>query len=293
VSIANVEGYREKENVWLKKKALTVVISVLLSSVLLCIALATVLAQNGTSIQTVSPSSGLIGSIVNVKGTIDTPNGSYLINFGSQLVISNTSDGYSVDKNFVVPDLAAGVYNITLLDTTSNQTATQSFTLTEIPTGFSAMPWSTFTIMGISIVIAFLNSGINRLLVTHFIGWEQYKSMQKETSEWRSQQMAAMRANDKKQLEKLKKKESQITAMQKKMAKPQMILFGVSFIYIVVWIFFLTPTYGPRPVAYLPGFQGTLGFGANGAMGVFYWYPICSLLFGTLASKIIGVLPME
>jgi len=162
-----------------------------------------------------------------------------------------------------------------------------------IPTGFSAIPWSTFTIMGISVVIAFVNSGINRLLVSHFVGWEQYKSMQKETSEWRSQQMAAMRANDKKQLEKLKKKESQIMAMQKKMAKPQMVLFGVSFIYIVVWIFFLTPTYGPRPVAYLPGFAGILGFGGNGAMGVFYWYPICSLLFGTLASRIIGVLPME
>ncbi|HKZ87643.1 MAG TPA: hypothetical protein VJ066_00630, partial [Candidatus Bathyarchaeia archaeon] len=122
MSIAKVEGYRVKENVWLKKKALTVVISVLLGSVLFCIAFATVLAeQPGTSIQTVSPSSGLIGSQVNVKGTIDTPNGSYLVNFGSQLVVSNTSDGYSVDKNFIVPDLPAGIYNITLQDTTSNQ----------------------------------------------------------------------------------------------------------------------------------------------------------------------------
>jgi uncharacterized membrane protein (DUF106 family) len=278
----------------LKKKALTLVISVLLSSVLLCLALASVLAQQaGTNIQTVNPASGLVGSQVNVKGTIDTPDGSYLINFGEQLVISNTSVEYTVDKNFTVPNLPAGTYNVTLQDTTSNQTAAQSFTITVILTGFSAIPWSTFTIMGISIVIAFLNSSINRLLVSHFVGWEQYKSMQKETSEWRSQQMKAMRANDKKQLEKLKKKESQIMAMQKKMAKPQMVLFGVSFIYIVVWIFFLTPTYGPRPVAYLPGFQGILGFGQNGAMGVFYWYPICSLLFGTLASRIIGVLPME
>jgi uncharacterized membrane protein (DUF106 family) len=278
----------------LKKKALTLVISVLLSSVLLCIAFVSVLAQPpGTTIQTVSPASGLVGTQVNVKGTINTSDASYLVHFGDQLVISNTSDGYTVDNNFIVPDLPAGIYNITLQDTTSNQTAIQSFTITVIPTGFSAIPWSTFTIMGISVVIAFLNSGINRLLVSHFIGWEQYKSMQKETSEWRSQQMAAMRANDKKQLEKLKKKESQIKAMQTKMAKPQMILLGVSFIYIVVWIFFLTPTYGPRPVAYLPGFQGILGFGEHGSMGVFYWYPICSLMFGTLASRILGVLPME
>jgi len=278
----------------LKKKTLTLVISLMLSSVLLCIAFVSVLAQQpGTILQTVIPTSGLVGSQVNVKGTIDTPNGSYLVNFGDQLVISNKSVEYTVDKNFTVPNLPAGIYNITLQDIASNQTATQSFAITVVPTGFSAIPWSTITIMGISIVIAFVNSGINRLLVSHFVGWEQYKSMQKETSEWRSQQMAAMRANDKKQLEKLKKKESQIMAMQKKMAKPQMVLFGVSFIYIVVWIFFLTPTYGPRPVAYLPGFEGILGFGGNGAMGVFYWYPICSLLFGTLASRIIGVLPME
>jgi len=105
--------------------------------------------------------------------------------------------------------------------------------------------------------------------------------------------MAAMRANDKKQLEKLKKKESQITAMQKKMAKPQMILFGVSFIYIVVWIFVLTPNFGASPVAYLPGFGNTLGFGPHGEMGVFYWYPIVSLLFGTLAGKILGVMPID
>jgi len=264
--------------------------------VLLCVAFVSVLAQEqpGTSITTVSPASGLVGSQVNVNGTIDTTNGSYIINFGDQLVISNTSIENVVDKNFTVPSLPAGLYYITLKDTSSNQTATQSFTITAvIPTGFSAIPFSTLTIMVIAIAIAFLNSGINRLLVTHFIGWEQYKSMQKETSEWRSQQMAAMRANDKKQLEKLKKKESQITAMQKKMAKPQMILFGVSFIYIVVWIFVLTPNFGASPVAYLPGFGNTLGFGPHGEMGVFYWYPIVSLLFGTLAGKILGVMPID
>jgi uncharacterized membrane protein (DUF106 family) len=278
----------------LKQKALTLVISVLLSSVLLYVAFASVLAQQaGTSIETVSPASGAVGSQVNVQGTIDTANGSYLVYFGDQLVINNTSDEYSVDSNFTVPTLTAGNYNITLQDATSNHSATKTFTIKVTPVGFAAIPWSTFSIMGISIVIAFLNSGINRLLVSHFVGWEQYRSMQKEMSEWRSQQMAAARANDKKQLEKLKKKESQIMNMQKKMAKPQMVLFGVSFIYIIVWIFILTPNFGASPVAYLPGFGNTLGFGPRGEMGVFYWYPICSLLFGTLASRILGVLPME
>ena len=279
----------------MRKITLTFAILLLVISIFLCVAFAVVSAQQevATNIEAVNPTSGLVGSQVNVKGTIPTLNGSYSIHFGDQLVISDTAAENSVDVNFTVPDFAAGTYNITLQDTMLSQTADHSFTITVIPTGFSAIPWSTFAIMGISVVIAFLNSGLNRLLVTHFVGWEQYRSMQKETSEWRSQQMAAARANDKKQLEKLKKKESQIMAMQKKMAKPQMVLFGVSFIYIVVWIFFLTPTYGASPVAYLPGFGNTLGFGPHGEMGVFYWYPICSLLFGTLASRILGVLPME
>ncbi len=156
----------------------------------------------------------------------------------------------------------------------------------------SAIPWSTLSIMAISIIIALVNSGLNRILVSRFVGWEQYRTMQKEMSEYRSQQLAAARANDKKQLEKLKKKESQIMNMQKKMAKPQMILFALSFVYIVVWIFVLTPSFGANPVAYLPGFSQILGNNL-GQISVFYWYPICSLLFGTLASRILGIMPME
>jgi uncharacterized membrane protein (DUF106 family) len=77
------------------------------------------------------------------------------------------------------------------------------------------------------------------------------------------------------------------------MAKPQLILFGLSFIYIVVWIFLLTPTFGTTTVAYFPGFENTLIFGPHGSMGVFYWYPICSFLFGTLSSKIMGIISIE
>ena len=278
--------YRVRENVWLKKKALTLVVSVLLSFQLLYVACSSVFAQQvGTNLETVNPESGSVGSQINVQGTIDTPNGSYLVYFGDQLVINNTSTEYSVDSNFTVPNLTAGNYNITLQDATSNHSAIKSFTITMVaPSGFSAIPWSTLIILTISVIIAFINSGVNRLLVSHFVGWEQYGTMQKEMSEYRSQQMAAMRANDKKQLEKLKKKEAQVMSMQKKMAKPQVILFGVSFVYIVVWIFVLTPTFGQNPVAYLPGF---------GPIPVFYWYPICSLLFGTLSSRILGILPIN
>lgn len=147
----------------------------------------------------------------------------------------------------------------------------------------STIPLATVVIMFVAIAVSFLNMGINRLLITRMCGWEEYKVMRKETSEYQSQLMQAMRANDKKLVEKLKRKESQIKNMQAKMMKPQMILLPISFSYILIWIFFLTPTNFPNHVALVPGL---------GSIPVLYWYMICSFFFGTLASRIIGVTPV-
>ncbi len=148
----------------------------------------------------------------------------------------------------------------------------------------SAIPLATISIILIALAISLMNTGINRLLVSRFVGWEEYRAMQKEISEYRTQTTQAMRANDKKRLEKLKKKESKIMNMQKKMAKPQLILFVLSFSYIFIWWFVLTPTYGVNTVAYIPGI---------GPITVFYWYFICSMLFGTISSRLIGIMPIE
>ncbi len=167
----------------------------------------------------------------------------------------------------------------------------------------TTLPTATLIIMGISAGIAFLNSGINRVLINYFVGWEQYRVMQKEMAEYRSETMAAARANDKKQMEKLKKRQSQINNMQSKMLKPQMVQFGISFLYLFVWFLVLTPTFGATPMAYIPGI-GTIANSfhtVNGiaqpavvdAIPVFYWYPICSLFFGLLSSRLIGIMPIE
>jgi uncharacterized membrane protein (DUF106 family) len=147
------------------------------------------------------------------------------------------------------------------------------------------VPVATLVIMLIAVTVSFLNMIINRLLITRICGWEEYKVMRKETSEYQSQLMAAMRANDTKRVEKLKKKESQIRNMQSKMMKPQMILLPISFSYIVIWWFFLIPTYGADAVAVVPGLAPT-------GIPVIYWYMICSFFFGTLASRIVGVTPI-
>jgi len=145
-------------------------------------------------------------------------------------------------------------------------------------------PGATIVVMLICMAISFANSSINRLLITRFVGWKQYRTMQKELSEYRTQTTQAMRKKDAKLLEKLKKKEPQILNMQKKMAKPQVVLFGLSFSYILIWLFVLGPLYGTHIVAYIP---------IIGQAGVFWWYFICSFLFGTLSSRLLGIMPIE
>ena len=166
----------------------------------------------------------------------------------------------------------------------------------------TSLPIATLIIMAIAAGIAFLNSGINRVLINYFIGWEQYRVMQREMAEYRSETMAAMRAKDTKKVEKLKKKDSQIKNMQAKMMKPQMVQFGISFMYLIVWFLVLTPVFGSTEMAFIPGIgtianaqhivNGVSIVSAN-AVPVFYWYPICSLFFGLLSSRIIGIMPIE
>jgi uncharacterized membrane protein (DUF106 family) len=145
-------------------------------------------------------------------------------------------------------------------------------------------PVATIIIMLICMAISFLNSSINRLLISRLVGWEQYRIVQKEIAEYRSLTTQAIRSKDQKLMEKLKKKEPQILNMQKKTTKPQMIMMALSFSYLFIWWFVLIPLYGGNPVAYFPGI---------GPIPVVWWYFICSFLFGTLSSRVLGIMPLE
>jgi uncharacterized membrane protein (DUF106 family) len=123
---------------------------------------------------------------------------------------------------------------------------------------------------------------LNRLIISRMFGWQEYRSMQKEISEYNKERMTALRAKDTKTLERLKKKESQVNAMQTKMFKPQMVLLPITFIYFIIWPV-LTGVF-PNTVAYMPGL---------GAQPFFIWYLICSFFFGTIASRVIGVTPIQ
>ena len=150
------------------------------------------------------------------------------------------------------------------------------------------LPTATFVIMLLAATISFINMVINRLLITKMVGWNEYRTMQKEVNEYRSQLMQATRARDQKLLSKLKKKEIQINKMQTKIMKPSLVLMPISFSYIAIWYLFLIPTYGDLGVAFIPGIAA-----APAGITVIWWYMICSFFFGTLASRIIGVNPIS
>jgi hypothetical protein len=70
--------------------------------------------------------------------------------------------------------------------------------------------------------------------------------------------------------------------MQKKMFKPQLIQLSFTVVYFVIWP--VLTGFFPDAVAYIPGF---------GPVPFYIWYLLCSLFFGTLASRIIGIMPLE
>jgi uncharacterized membrane protein (DUF106 family) len=191
---------------------------------------------------------------------------------------SGLSNGQSITVTFQARNpITAGTYQWSS-DVTGTTTIKTNYTIAII----TIIP--AIAIFLIATGIAFLNSGINRLLVGYFIGWQQYRVMQKEMAEYRSESMAAARSGDQKRMEKLKKKQSQVNNMQQKMLKPQMIQIGISFLYILVWFFVLIPVFGTTSIAYLPGF---------GPLPVVWLYPIFSFFLALLSQRILGVNPIE
>lgn len=136
----------------------------------------------------------------------------------------------------------------------------------------------------IAVAIAFINTIVNRALISHFVGWEQYRIMQKELAENRAETMAAARSGDQKRMEKARKKQAQIMHMQQKMVKPQLIQVGISLIYLVVWWVVLIPAFGNTSLAYLAGV---------GPLPVIWLYPIFALFLAFLLQRIVGINPIE
>ncbi|HZW82155.1 MAG TPA: carboxypeptidase-like regulatory domain-containing protein [Candidatus Deferrimicrobium sp.] len=117
----------------MNKKITTVSVVLLITFFLLAIPIE-VYAQNtnlGVTILQLTPKTGtgIVGSQVNLQGTIYQSNGTYQVIFGKVVVDSGVAQGYYVNSNFTVPELPSGTYSLILRDESVNVNTSQSFSI--------------------------------------------------------------------------------------------------------------------------------------------------------------------
>jgi len=158
--------------------------------------------------------------------------------------------------------------------------------MSEAVNPLTTIPVSTVFILLLSMSLSLVTSLANRLLTNQ----DQLRTWRREVAEWTAEFNKARKTGDKKLLAKVKKKQPQITKIQSKMMWQSM---KVSFIFmipfILLWSLFLTPTYyNVLAVACIPNILGSEG-GSWLPLPFFWWYLLCSFLFGTLFARILGL----
>ena len=161
-------------------------------------------------------------------------------------------------------------------------------------------PIVTLVVLFVSLAMSFSSSFIN----SRFMPKEhrqKVKDLQRKisnlTKEKKENMKQAKSTGDKKLLKKAQKQEKQILQLQSQalsLSSKQFRVLPITMgVFFIVWLLltgsilgiklFNSPFIGPDPVAYLPWFGGVM------QLPLFYWYLICSFLFGTLFSRIFGL----
>ncbi len=130
----------------------------------------------------------------------------------------------------------------------------------------------------------------NRLLTNP----EKSKTWRKEVMEWNAQLRNAQKRGDKKQIDKLMKKQQYILQLQSKMMWQSMKVTLLFFIPLILVWQFLRVTYGDLEIAFLPGVGSKIAMPFFGEIAsLYWWYLLCSLLFSTIFSRILGLMSVE
>jgi uncharacterized membrane protein (DUF106 family) len=145
----------------------------------------------------------------------------------------------------------------------------------------TVIPVSTLFILSISTGISLVTSITNRLLTDR----EQMKAWSQEIAAWRADSLKATRTGDKKLKAKVEKQQKHIMQIQSKMSWQSL---KTTFIWMIplflLWIFYLTPTFGAGTVAFLPWIGNE-----PAALPLFWWYLLCSFLSNSLITRLLGL----
>lgn len=150
--------------------------------------------------------------------------------------------------------------------------------------------WLTIFIMLLAATITFLISLANRLLTNP----EQTKAWRKEVMEWNAQLRKAQKSGDKKQIEKLMKKQQYILQLNSKMTWQSLKVTFLFFIPLLLVWQFLGRMYWNVDIAFFPGVGPKIQVPIIGEVAsLYWWYLMCSLLFGLVFSHLLGLTSTE
>jgi hypothetical protein len=82
------------------------------------------------SVSALNPSSGNVGTSVQVLSNLTTANGTYQVLFDDSIVANGTASDTSVNASFVVPETFGGNHTATVVDVTTRDNASRTFTVT-------------------------------------------------------------------------------------------------------------------------------------------------------------------
>ena len=152
------------------------------------------------------------------------------------------------------------------------------------------VPLATIFMFIVAVAVSTLTSLANRLLSNP----ERSKAWRKEISDWNSELREARKSGDKKELEKVMKKQKQIFQLQSKMTWQQMKVTLLFIVPLFIMWQLLGGIYGLRPIAYFPGLGSDIYLPIIGRISsLFWWYLLCSMFFGTVFSHLLGMVEVS
>ncbi len=110
-----------------KIKSLTFLLLILTSALLFISFLHEVRAE--TKVISINPSSGYVGTSVQLTANITTVNGTYLVQFDGENVTSGLATENNVNASFIVLHAPEGGHNVTIIDTATGENDTTTFTV--------------------------------------------------------------------------------------------------------------------------------------------------------------------
>ena len=140
-------------------------------------------------------------------------------------------------------------------------------------------------ILLLSMSLSLVTSLDNRFLIDQ----NQMRAWRQEVAKWTADFNKARKTKDQKLMAKVQKMQPQIMKIQSKMSWQSM---KVSFLFMIpfflLWYLFLTPTYiTVSAVAYIPSVLSSTSGVSWMPLPLFWWYLLCSFLFGTLFARVL------